>query len=161
MRWASTPRSRGHLVPRQFGTGEKPLPRPRRRLFVDPRLPPRSRNPSMPLFIAVMPFVGCRPAQSSQPGCCLMLHLLEHIGDHQNPLETRPLSRRAKRRSSAAPGSLRKKYTDMIPSPCCRYPIKFYHILGSARIRRIPFCWRVLYSTRRLKCLQGVITTLH
>src|SRR6201998_1071259 len=31
--------------------------------------------------------------------------------------QTRPLSRRAKRRSSAAPGSLRKKYADIVDPP--------------------------------------------
>jgi AraC-like DNA-binding protein len=45
---------------------------------------------------------------------------------------TRPLSRRAKRRSSAAPGSLRKKYTGIVHPPkhgTLTYPL--YHIWGS------------------------------
>ena len=43
---------------------------------------------------------------------------------------TRALSHRAKRRSSAAPGSLRKKYTDIAPTRRCISVDKLYHILG-------------------------------
>src|SRR5262245_43013207 len=50
---------------------------------------------------------------------------------------TRPLSRRAKRRSSAAPGSLRKKYTDIAPTRRCRSVEKLYHILGLGEARII------------------------
>src|SRR5439155_24007314 len=50
--------------------------------------------------------------------------------------QTRPLSRRAKRRSSAAPGSLRKKNTDMVPpTRRCKLAASFYHILRLAEIR--------------------------
>src|ERR1700731_2716761 len=33
-----------------------------------------------------MPLVSRRPAQPSQPRCFLVLHPLEHVRDHQNPL---------------------------------------------------------------------------
>jgi hypothetical protein len=62
---------------------------------------------------------------------------------------TRPLSRRAKRRSSAARGSLRKKYTDIAPTRSCRSVDKLYHILGlrEARITR----WAVSGRDEQLK----------
>ena len=46
-----------------------------------------------------------------------MLNPLQQVRDHQNPLAHPPLSRRAKRRSSAAPGSLRKKYAGIVYPP--------------------------------------------
>jgi hypothetical protein len=37
-----------------------------------------------------MPLVGRRAAQPSQPRRLLMLHSLEHVGDHQHPLAHTP-----------------------------------------------------------------------
>src|SRR2546421_1885522 len=37
-----------------------------------------------------MPLVGRRPAQPSQPRRFLVVHPLEHVGDHQNPLAHTP-----------------------------------------------------------------------
>ena len=64
-----------------------------------------------------MPFVSRRPAQPRQPRRFLMLHPLEQFAIIRTRWHTRPLSARAKRRSSAAPGSLRKKYADIVHPP--------------------------------------------
>ncbi len=74
----------------------------------------RSRNPQCrPLhsgYAIRKPLTG-----SAQPAAPLPhAPSLEHVRDHQNRWQTRPLSRRAKRRSSAAPGSLRKKYAGIV-----------------------------------------------
>src|SRR5207248_10012538 len=43
-----------------------------------------------------------------------MLHPLKQVRDHQNPLADPPALEAPKRRSSAAPGSLRKKYAGIV-----------------------------------------------
>src|SRR6266478_7494521 len=108
------PTKRHHPVPRQFGTRDNPFLEPHARHGVDPRLATRARPVTQSfnavLFIAVMPFVSRRPAQPSQPAassCSIPSSMFAII---RTRWQTRPLSRRAKRRSSAAPGSLRKKY---------------------------------------------------
>src|SRR4030081_3016125 len=94
-----------------------------------------------------------------------MLHPLEQVRDHQNPLadppppagaasscsipssrfaiirtrwQTRPLSRRAKRRSSAAPNSLRKKYAGIVhPQTWYAYLITLPHLgITGSRYKR-------------------------
>src|SRR5271167_4022894 len=98
------PTKRDHTIPRQLGASDNPILEPRARHGVDPWLSTRGCRPvavdpwlstrARPvaqslkaiLFIAVVPLVGRRPAQTSQPRRFLMLHPLEHVGDHQNPL---------------------------------------------------------------------------
>src|ERR1700720_1414511 len=91
------PAKRHHPVPLQLGAGDNPLLEPRARHRVDPGLPTRARPVTQSLnallLIAVMPFVSRRPAQPSRPRRFLMLHPLEHVRDHQNPLaHTSPLA---------------------------------------------------------------------
>ena len=101
-------------IPRQVGAGNNPLPQTPRRRPIHKRLPARTRPVPQsldPLFlITFMPLIGRGSAEPAKPPCFRRFHPLEQVGDHQNPADIpRPLSCRAKRRSSAAPGSLRKK----------------------------------------------------
>src|SRR5271163_1845953 len=88
------PTKRHHPIPRQLGASDNPFLEPRARHGVDPWLSTRARPVAQSLkailFIAVVPLVGRRPAQTSQPRRFLMLHPLEHVGDHQNPLAHTP-----------------------------------------------------------------------
>src|SRR5690349_6898559 len=81
-------------VPRQLGASDNPFLEPRARRGIDPWLSTRARPVTQSLdailFVAVMPLVGRRPAQPSQPRRFLVLHPLEHVGDHQNPLPHTP-----------------------------------------------------------------------
>src|SRR5215472_6404088 len=81
---------RHHPIPLQRRASDNPFLEPRARCGVYPWLSPRPRPVTQSLntvlFIAVMPFVSRRPAQPSQPRCFLMLHPLQHVRDHQNPL---------------------------------------------------------------------------
>src|SRR6185312_15767052 len=85
---------RHYPVPLQLGASDNPLLEPRARHRVDPWLSTRTRpitqSLNAVLFIAVMPFVSRRPAQPRQPCRLLMLHSLEHVRDHQNPLADTP-----------------------------------------------------------------------
>src|SRR4029077_748066 len=84
------PSKRHHPVPLQFGASDHPFLEPRARHCVHPRLSTRARPVTQSLnavlFMALMPFESPCPAQPSQPRRCLMLHPLEHVRDHQNPL---------------------------------------------------------------------------
>src|SRR5205823_2180350 len=88
------PAKRHYPVARQLGAADNPFLKPRARHGVDPWLSTRARPVTQSLkavlFIAVMPFVGRRSAQPSQPRCFLMLHPLEHVGEHKNPLAHTP-----------------------------------------------------------------------
>jgi hypothetical protein len=71
------PTKRHHPVPLQLGASDNPFLEPRARHCVYPWLSTRARPVTQSLdavlFIAVMPFVGRRPAQPSQPRRFLML----------------------------------------------------------------------------------------
>src|SRR5207237_1249666 len=54
------------------------------------RARPVAQSLNTALFIAVVPLVRRRPAQPRQPRCFLMLHPLEHVRNHQNPLADTP-----------------------------------------------------------------------
>jgi len=88
------PTKRHHPVALQFGASDNPFLEPRAGRGVDPWLSTRARPVTQSfnavLFIAVMPFVSRRPAQPSQPRCFLMLHPLQHVRDHHNPLADTP-----------------------------------------------------------------------
>src|SRR2546423_11768282 len=88
------PTKRHYPVPRQLGASDNPFLEPRTRRGVDPWLSTRARPVTQSLkailFIAVMPLVGRRPAQPSQPRRFLVLHPFEHVRDHQNPLAHTP-----------------------------------------------------------------------
>src|SRR3984893_13146173 len=88
------PTKRHYPVPLQRGAGDNPFLEPRARHRVYPWLPTRARPVTQSLnavlFIAVMPFVSGRPAQPGQPRRFLVLHPLEQVRDHQNPLADTP-----------------------------------------------------------------------
>src|SRR6478672_4095399 len=85
---------RHYPVPLQLGASDNPLLEPRARHRVYPWLSTRTRPITQSLdavlFIPVMPFVSRGPAQPRQPRRFLMLHPLEHVRDHQNPLADTP-----------------------------------------------------------------------
>src|SRR4029077_9885559 len=92
--WRVDPTKRHHPVPLQYGAGDHPFLEPRAGHRVHPGLSTRARPVTQSLnavlFIAVMPYISRRPAQPSQPRRFLMLHPLEHVRDHQNPLADTP-----------------------------------------------------------------------
>src|ERR1700736_408375 len=122
MRCASTPRnattpSRSRSAPATIRSLNRALV-----TALTPWLPTRARpvtqSGNAVLFIAVMPFISRRPAQPRQPRRFLVLHPLEQVRDHQNPLADTPaLASCQTRRSSAAPDSLRKKYAGIVHPP--------------------------------------------
>src|SRR3984893_7016817 len=85
---------RHYPIPLQLGAGDNPFLEPRACHGVHPWLSTRARPVTQSLnaflFVAVMPFVSRRPAQPSQPRRFLMLHPLEQVRDHQNPLADTP-----------------------------------------------------------------------
>src|SRR5271155_4807619 len=103
MRCASTPRnattpSRASSAPATIRSLSRALVAASTRGWrpgaVDPGLSTRARPVTQSLeailFVAVMPLVGRRPAQPSQPRRFLVLHPLEHVRDQQNPLAHTP-----------------------------------------------------------------------
>src|SRR5271155_2959756 len=103
---------------------------------VDPGLSTRARPVTQSLeailFVAVMPLVGRRPAQPSQPRPFLVLHPLEHVRDQQNPLAHTPALPSRQAPQLRRPRFAAKEIYRHRPSP--RHgmlPKSLYHIWGS------------------------------
>src|SRR5207244_1674793 len=99
---------RHYPIPLQLGAGDNPLLEPRARHRVHPWLATRARPVAQSLnaflFIAVMPLVSpdrLSPASRAASSCSIPSSRFAII---KTRWQTRPLSRRATRRSSGAPG---------------------------------------------------------
>src|SRR6266481_2350218 len=89
-----------------------------------------------------MPFVSRCPAQPSQPRRFLMLHPLEHVGDHQNPLADTPALASCQAPQLGRPRFAAKKVCRHTPSPKHgTLANQLYHIWGSPKagiIAQVP-----------------------
>src|ERR1700757_1638288 len=82
-----------------------------------------------------MPFVGRRSAQPSQPRRFLMLHPLEHVGDHQNPLAHTPALTSCQAPQLGRPRFTAKKVSrHPHPPTMVRSPRSLYHIWRSPEV---------------------------
>src|SRR5580704_7824594 len=136
MRCASTPRNATTPSRSSAAPTTHPFLEPRARHGVDAWLSTRARPVTQSLnavlFIAVMPFVSRRPAQPRQPRRFLVLHPLEQVRDHQNPLADTPALASCQTPQLGRPRFAAKEICRHRPSPkhgLLAYQL--YHIWGS------------------------------